>query len=47
MKNNSLVLIKSIALEITRRCNDKCNMRGDAQNIDMCKDVVDDLLERK
>lgn len=49
MKNNNLILVRSIALEVTRRCNNKCIhcMRGDAQNIDMSRDTVDDLLERK
>lgn len=49
MEESSLKIIESMALEVTRRCNDKCPhcMRGDAQNIDMKKDIVDNLFARK
>lgn len=49
VKKNELAIIESVALEVTRRCNEKCVhcMRGEPQNIDMNKDVVDNLLERK
>ncbi len=49
MENKELVIIKSIALEVTRRCNEKCKhcMRGEAQNIDMSKEVIDRLLVEK
>lgn len=49
MKNKEMILIKSVALEGTRRCNAKCDhcMRGEPQNLDMSREVIDNLLERK
>lgn len=39
--------IENLMLEITRRCNMTCNhcMRGDAQNIDMPYEVIDEILK--
>ncbi len=49
MENKDFVIIESVALEVTRRCNEKCShcMRGEAQNIDMPKEIVDSLLEKE
>lgn len=46
MKNK--LHINSLVLEVTRRCNMHCEhcLRGDAQNLDMQKEVVDKLLEQ-
>ncbi len=40
--------IQNLILEITRRCNMVCKhcLRGDAQNLDMSKEIVDELLKR-
>ncbi len=39
-------LIKDVSIEITRRCNQKCEhcMRGDSENIDISKDYIDKLF---
>lgn len=49
MKSNDIVIIQSLALEVTRRCNEKCAhcMRGEPQDIDMSRSIIDNLLERE
>ncbi len=44
-----LKIVKSIAIEITRRCNEACKicMRGNPQNIDISKSYIDKLLSEK
>lgn len=41
------ITISSLILEITRRCNMRCDhcMRGDAQNIDMDLEIIDRVLD--
>lgn len=41
------ISINSLILEITRRCNMRCDhcMRGDAQNIDMNLEIIDKVLD--
>ena len=40
--------VRSLILEVTRRCNMCCDhcLRGDAQDLDMQKETVDALLEQ-
>lgn len=40
--------IGALVLEVTRRCNMHCEhcLRGDTQNLDMQKEIVDKLLEQ-
>ncbi|MCM1525267.1 MAG: radical SAM protein [Ruminococcus sp.] len=39
--------VKTLSFELTRRCNMKCAFcsRGDAQNLDMSKEVIDKVLD--
>ena len=39
--------VQDLILEVTRRCNMACEhcLRGDAQNMDMSTEVVDQILE--
>lgn len=48
MRENEKIAFGSLSVELTRRCNLKCEhcMRGDAQNIDISKSVIDNLLEQ-
>lgn len=41
------IYVESLILEVTRRCNMRCGhcLRGDAQNIDMTKEMIDKVLE--
>lgn len=41
--------LNSVAFEVTRRCNIRCKhcMRGEAQNIDMTKEMVDAFFDTK
>lgn len=41
------ISINSLILEITRRCNMRCDhcMRGDAQNMDMNFEIIDKVLD--
>lgn len=45
--SNKKIQIQSLILEVTRRCNMKCPhcLRGEAENMDMSEEVVDNLLE--
>lgn len=46
--NKKISIIESIALEVTRRCNEKCLhcMRGESENLDIEKSTIDSLLEK-
>ena len=42
-----MISLENLSLEITRRCNELCPgfcMRGNAQNLDMSKKIVDKVL---
>lgn len=42
-------ILHNIAIEMTRRCNAKCHhcMRGEAQNIDVSKEIIDSILNNE
>lgn len=41
------MVIQNLVLEVTRRCNMACEhcLRGDAQNMDMSKEIIDEVLK--
>ena len=41
-----MIKLESIALEVTRRCNNNCShcMRGNSQNLDLSVDIVDNFF---
>lgn len=43
------IIISGLALEVTRKCNEKCKhcMRGEAQDLDLSKKYVDKLLSEE
>lgn len=47
IKDKFFTVVKCISVELTRRCNMKCAFceRGDAQNLNISKEVIDKLLD--
>lgn len=43
------LILYNVSFEVTRRCNMRCShcMRGEAQNIDMTKDMIDAFFDTK
>lgn len=42
-------ILNNIAIEVTRKCNAKCShcMRGESQNIDTTKEIIDSILNNE
>jgi MoaA/NifB/PqqE/SkfB family radical SAM enzyme len=42
------ISVRNLMLEVTRKCNMKCNhcLRGKAQDVDMSKEIIDNVLEQ-